>query len=121
MKYITIFLVLLLVGCNSTDKAANSSTVYTNAQTDSPAKWVVKIEPKYPEDAAKNNVEGYIKFKAIVNEVGALERVEVIESAPKGVFEKEGLRALKLWRFKPALLNGRLVKVEYAGTLEWKL
>ncbi|MEH6555408.1 energy transducer TonB [Pseudoalteromonas tetraodonis] len=44
-----------------------------------------------------------------------------MESAPKGVFEKEGLRALKLWRFKPALLNGRLVKVEYAGTLEWKL
>lgn len=121
MKYITIFLVLLLVGCNSTDKATNSSTVYTNTQTDSPAKWVVKIEPKYPEDAAKKSVEGYLKFKAIVNEVGTLERVEVIESAPKGVFEKEGLRALKLWRFKPALLNGRLVKVEYTSTLEWKL
>ena len=57
MKYITIILVLLLVGCNSTDKAANSSIVYINAQTDSPAKWVVKIEPKYPEDAAKNSVE----------------------------------------------------------------
>ncbi|KGK01932.1 hypothetical protein [Pseudoalteromonas sp. ND6B] len=73
MKYITIFLVLLLVGCNSTDKTANSSIVYTNTQTDSPAKWVV------------------------------------------------GLRALKLWRFKLALLNGRLVKAEYAGTLEWRL
>jgi protein TonB len=121
LKYITIFLVLLLVGCNSTNEAANSSTVYTNAQTDLPVKWVVKIEPKYPADAAKNSVEGYLKFKAIVNEVGTLKRVEVIESAPKGVFEKEGLRALKLWRFKPALLNGRLVKVEYAGTLEWKL
>lgn len=56
-----------------------------------------------------------------MNEIGALERVKVIESTSKGVFEKEGLRALKLWRFKPALLNGRLVKVEYAGTLEWKL
>ena len=90
MKYITIFLVLLLVGCNSTNEAANSSTVYTNAQTDLPAKWVVKIEPKYPEDAAKNSVEGYLKFKAIVNEVGTLERVEVLNLLLKGYLKRKG-------------------------------
>ena len=109
------------MGCSSTNNASSSNKVYINAQTDSPAQWVVKIEPKYPIDAATKGIEGYVKFSAVVNERGILESIEIIESSPKGVFENEGLRALKYWRFKPALLNGKVVKAFYQDTLEWEL
>ncbi|KZN55619.1 hypothetical protein N474_14625 [Pseudoalteromonas luteoviolacea CPMOR-2] len=121
MKYFVLFLVFVLAGCSSTHIDTSSNIIYVNTETDSPAKWVVKIEPKYPTDAFEQSIEGYLKFRAVINHRGALENIEVIESSPKGVFEFEGLRALKFWRFKPALLNGKLVKVEYQDKLVWKL
>ena len=115
MKYLIFFTILLLTGCS------NTNNIYANARTDSPAQWVVKIEPKYPVDAAAKGIEGYVKFNAVVNKHGILENIEVVESSPKRVFESEGLRALKFWRFKPAKLNGRVVKALYQDTIVWEL
>lgn len=121
LKYLTLIFVLLIAGCNNTHSAHHPTHIYNNKETDSPAVLVVKIDPKYPEHALQQGIEGYLKFNAVVNEIGALENIEVVESSPKGVFEHEGLRALNYWRFKPALVNGKLVKATHSGTLFWQL
>jgi protein TonB len=52
------------------------------------AAWLVKIEPKYPKDAWDNNIKGYVKLKFFVNTTGSTEKIEILESTPKGVFDE---------------------------------
>jgi protein TonB len=121
MKHIlSVVLFFCLVGCASTDDESKSVSISNNSKVDSPAAIVVRIDPKYPQEAFDKNIEGYIVFDAIINEGGKLEQIEITESQPKGVFDAEALRALKYWFFKPAVVNGKTVKVKHQERLEWK-
>jgi protein TonB len=121
MKHILgVVLFFCLVGCSSTDDKSKSVTISNNSKIDSPAAIVVRINPKYPQEAFDKSIEGYIVFDAVINEVGKLEKIKIIESQPKGVFDSEALRALKYWFYKPAVVNGKAVKVKHQERLEWK-
>lgn len=73
------------------------------------AENIVRIWPKYPQYAEDNKINGYLKFKFYLSASGATERIEIIESSPKGVFDEEGLKALKKWKYLPKCNNGVVV------------
>jgi protein TonB len=121
MKYILgVILFFCLAGCASTDDGDKPVVTSNNSEVDSPAVNVVRINPKYPQEAFDKSIEGYIVFDAVINEVGKLEKIRIIESQPKGVFDAEALRALKYWFYKPAVVNGKTIKVKHQERLEWK-
>ena len=71
---------------------------------------IYKPNPNYPEQAAANKVSGSVSFTFNVNEKGEVEDLTIIESIPKGVFDEVATKAIKRWRFKPAILEGRILK-----------
>lgn len=79
-------------------------------QRDGEATPIVRIEPRYPIQAARDGKEGWVRLSFTINEVGGVEDVEVIEAQPKRVFDREARRALRKWKYKPKIVEGKPVK-----------
>ena len=80
------------------------------AMRDGEATPIVRIEPKYPMQAARDGKEGWVKLSFTINEVGGVEDVKVIEADPKRVFDREARRALSKWKYKPKIEDGKPMK-----------
>ncbi len=81
---------------------------------------IEKVEPVYTEVARKNKQQGRVVLRAVINEEGVIEDVEVIEGQPYGLTE-QAVEAVKQWRFKPAVLKGEPVPVFYLLTINFRL
>jgi protein TonB len=77
---------------------------------DGDATPIVRIEPKYPMTAQRNGTEGWVKLSFSINVVGGVEDVVVIEAEPKRVFNREAKRALKRWKYKAKIVDGKPVR-----------
>jgi len=73
---------------------------------------IVKVAPAYPQRAVTRGIEGYVLLEFTVDETGRVEAPRVIESDPPGVFDREALRAVLKFKYKPRILNGEPVRVE---------
>lgn len=65
--------------------------------------------PKYPVEAKKKNVQGTVVVKAVISKEGNIESTRVV-SGPKPLREPS-LKAIRTWRYKPYILNGRPIAV----------
>jgi protein TonB len=77
---------------------------------DGDATPIVRIEPKYPMAAQRNGTEGWVRLSFSINEVGGVEDIVVTESKPKRVFDRAAKRALKRWKYKPKMVEGKPFK-----------
>lgn len=77
---------------------------------DGDAQPIVRLEPKYPTKARRDGIEGYVVLKFVVLEDGSVSDIEVIEAKPKRIFNREAIRALKKWKYKPKIVDGKAVK-----------
>lgn len=80
------------------------------AMRDGDATPIVRIEPKYPVQAARDGKEGWVRLSFTINEAGGVEDVEVLEAQPKRVFDREAKRALRKWKYKPNIVDGKPTK-----------
>ncbi|XQW83626.1 energy transducer TonB [Thalassotalea piscium] len=69
-----------------------------------------RIEPKYPISAAKEGREGWTKMSFIVEEDGSVSNVMVIDSSGSKDFNKTALKAVKQWKYSPAIENGKPIQ-----------
>ncbi len=70
---------------------------------------LVQVEPRYPAQALSRKIEGYVVVRMQISKLGSVEEVEVIDAKPKGVFEREAIRAAWRYKFKPKLVDGKPV------------
>ena len=74
---------------------------------DAQAMPVVRMEPKYPVDAARAGIEGWVKMLFSIDAMGQVHDIEVIDAQPKRIFDREARKALAKWKYKPQLVAGK--------------
>jgi len=68
---------------------------------------IVRVKPKYPMWAERDNIEGWVQLAFDVNETGKVENVSVIDSEPKRIFNKAARKALLKWKYQVILVDGK--------------
>lgn len=81
---------------------------------------VVRVEPTYPEAARKARIEGVVILEAIITPSGSVEQARVVKSVHP-LLDDSAQRALLQWRYGPATLNGRPVRVYLTVTVSFIL
>jgi TonB family protein len=76
--------------------------------------------PVYTESARRARVTGTVILEAIINEQGDVENVRVLKGQPMGL-DQAAVDAVKTWKFKPAMLEGKPVKVYYVLTVNFQV
>ena len=79
-----------------------------------------EVAPQYTEEARKARIQGSVILQAIIDKGGDVERVEVLKGLPIGLSEAS-VEAVKQWRFEPATLDGKPVKVYFNLTINFRL
>ena len=67
---------------------------------------LVRIEPQYPREAALNKIEGEVLVEFTITEVGTVKDPRVVSADPPRIFNREALRAILKWKFKPRVVDG---------------
>ena len=92
------------------------------AQQDTGATPIVRIDPKYPVDAARDGKEGWVEMAFSIDKAGNVIDATVINAEPKRIFNREALRALKGWKYRPKIENGQaVVQTGLQVVLEFKI
>jgi protein TonB len=79
-----------------------------------------RVEPSYPEAARKARMEGVVILEAIITASGNVEDVKVLKSV-NPLLDSAASRAVQQWRYRPATLNGRAVRVYLTVTVTFNL
>lgn len=85
------------------------ATAFALNEVDHPPKVLKRVDPIYPFLARRNNIEGKVMLRFIVNSEGYILEPEVTFSEPEGVFDEAAIECILKWKIKPAVKNNKQV------------
>ncbi len=85
-----------------------------------PPSLLERIDPQYPEAARKAHIEGVVILQAIIGIDGRVEEIALVKSASP-MLDDSAIRAVRGWRYRPATLSGRAVRVYLTVTADFRL
>ncbi|HXJ13157.1 MAG TPA: TonB family protein [Candidatus Limnocylindrales bacterium] len=83
------------------------------------AQLITRLEPSYPTLARQIQREGRVELHALISIEGRIESLEVISGDP--LFIQSALAAVREWRYRPTILNGRPIEVDTRITVIYTL
>jgi TonB family protein len=89
------------------------------ARSSAESTLVRRVEPEYPEEALRQKVEGVVVLEVHVGADGAVQTVRVVSGPPQ--LAKAATDAIKQWRFKPHIENGRPMQMQSTVRLNFRL
>lgn len=97
------------IGFTQTDiKLPNTTTALGNIGNapDRDARPIVRVNPKYPIQAAQEGIQGWVLLSFDINPIGEVVNVDVIDAEPKRLFDKAAKQALRKWKYRAKTENG---------------
>ena len=82
---------------------------------------IVRIDPQWPREALVEGIEGYVVVEVTIGADGSVKDVRVIQSEPRRMFDRNVIRAVLKWKFKPRIINGVPVERKAIQMLEFTL
>lgn len=82
---------------------------------------IVRVEPQWPREALVQGIEGWVRVEFTIREDGSVSNPRVIDSEPRRMFDRQALRAIQRWRFRPRIVDGRPVERTATQTIEFNL
>ncbi len=82
---------------------------------------IVRIAPQYPRKALMAKIEGWVKIQFTITPGGTVSNPSVVDSKPKRIFDREAIRAILKFKFKPKVVNGQQVEQVATQTIEFEL
>jgi protein TonB len=94
---------------------------FAPGELDKPLAAVSRIPPTYPLRAKRNNIEGWVKVRFVINKQGRVEDITIIDEDPPGVFDQAVINCVSKWRFKPGTVGGVEVRTAAETTVRFQL
>lgn len=66
-----------------------------------------RVEPRYPANALKRKLEGYVVLGFTIDPKGKPTDIKIVDANPRRMFEKEAIRALRKWKYQPKVEHGK--------------
>lgn len=83
---------------------------------------IVKVAPQYPIKAEKDGLEGWVKLRFNINELGRVRDIELLSASHPRIFDRNAKRALQKWQYMPHLVDGKPSKtIGHEETIEFTL
>lgn len=80
-----------------------------------------RVNPQYPQRALRQGLQGWVDLRFTITESGDVTDIQVVNAQPRREFDREAVRALQQWKFRPRIENGRPVPTTAQQRLEFKL
>ena len=121
---------LCLLAAGSLLAASQNSDAKPPAQTQLPKRvrvsqgvtqslLIKKVDPKYPDKARNQHVQGTVVLRAVIGATGDISELDVL-SGDK-LLVPSALKAVKQWKYRPYLLQGHPVEVDTTITVNYTL
>jgi TonB family protein len=78
-----------------------------------------RVEPEYPEEARKQRIQGAVVLDVRIGRDGAIQDVKRVSG--QAVLANAAIAAVKQWRFKPRVVNGKPVQMRTKVTLNFRV
>lgn len=90
------------------------------APVDFKPKLIHKVDPVYPVEARKEGIKGVVILEATTDEKGNVIKVKVLRPVHP-VLDKAAIDAVKQWKYKPIIRDGKPVPVVFTVTVRFML
>jgi protein TonB len=80
-----------------------------------------QVYPNYPEDYRIKGVEGSLIVRYVIGVNGRVTNVEIIHPCAREKFNDAAVAAIRHWRFRPYLADGKPVEVSHELTVYFRL
>jgi len=67
---------------------------------------LVRVNPRYPPRAQSRGIEGWVHLRFSITPQGTVGDVQIVDSYPKGYFERAAKRAVQKYKYKPKVEDG---------------
>jgi protein TonB len=84
-----------------------------------PPERIHYVAPVYSQLALDAKIQGSVKLKCTIDEMGRVVGMQVVKSLP--LLDESALDAVSQWRYKPTLLNGVPVAVSMEVTVDFRI
>lgn len=98
-----------------------NTLVREKTSVDRPARVLQRSAPEYPAVARNKGIAGTVMIKILISASGSVEDARVENASPPGVFEDSALRAVRSWRFEPAIQKGKAVTAWLSQKIRYEL
>ena len=78
-----------------------------------------KVQPDYPPIAKQMKIQGTVELEVFIEENGNVKKVDIVSG--NAVLTGSAAQAVKLWKFKPFLEDGKAVPVVAPITMNFKM
>ena len=109
----TILLIIILIGVQYDHVGATEPINLLGSLEKVPEYWeiVYRQPPVYPREALVKHISGCVFFSFRINSQGMPEDIQLMNSVPRGMFERAARSALKEYRWIPSTLNKQRLHV----------
>jgi len=82
---------------------------------------IYREPPRYPREALMNRTEGWVEIEFTITSEGGVKDAVVVGAQPDRVFERDAMRAIAHWRFRPFIVDGVAVERRARQIIEFTL
>jgi len=80
---------------------------------------VTRVQPDYPPVAKQLRIQGTVELQLLVAETGEVSKVDIVSGNP--MLTGPSAQAVKRWKFKPFVENGKPIRVLAPVTIDFKM
>ncbi|OKY26464.1 energy transducer TonB [Thalassotalea sp. PP2-459] len=110
MKSIKTTIVLMFTTWFVQASQAENQALATHLSTVEAPIPIKRVNPKYPMSAARQGRTGWATFSFVIEKNGSVSNIVKLDSSGSKDFEQESLKAIKHWKYKPAMENGEPIQ-----------